>query len=211
MGAIGPALGSLAAAVIAWLSLRQRFYRQPFGDWRAVGLWFLVVGLDLSIFLLTAGGYVAKNGAPHHHVTTVIGWVLAGIAAPLAIRSPVRETTVRGTTRPVGVTFVYDWLRATMEDPLDGRLAELRRREEKSRALSLMDAGWSADGMLKELQDHLSHLQRRSPTERARVLATAKTAARNLQSPDDLRGIIVAVETARCGSFLNGLKNVTPY
>jgi hypothetical protein len=210
MTIVGPVAGAIAAVAIGWISLRQRFYRQPFGDWGAVGLWLLVIALDVAAFLLAAGGYIASKGLPHQHPTTIINWILAGLAVPLAVRSPIRETTVRGTTRSVGVTFVYDWLRAVIEDPLDGKLAELRRQQEKKLAGELMKAGWTANGLLEELKDHLDHLQRRSAGERAKILAAAKNATRNLTPPDNLRGIIVAVQEARCGGFLAGLRKATP-
>jgi hypothetical protein len=210
LGLVGPAAGAVAAGVVSWLYLAQRFYRQPFWDWGAVGLWLLLIALDIALLLLTAAGYVAGRGTPSHNLGTVVGWIVAGVTIPLAVRSPVRETTLRGSTRPVGITYAYDWLRAVMEDPLDGRLAESRRSQEKQVARALSDRGWTAVGVLSELEDHLNHLQRRSPSERARVLASAKKASQNLPAPDDLRGIIVAVETARCGSFVAGLDKGTP-
>jgi hypothetical protein len=193
MNYLGPVAGAVAA-----------------GDRRAVGLWISLVLVDVAVLLLAAGGYIARNGLAKQHFGSVVGWMIAGVITPLAVRSPIRDATVRGTTRPVGITFVYDWLRALLEDPLDGRLAELRRRREKQRARELMEAGWTAAGVIGELKDHLDHLQRRSPTERARVLASASKATANLEPPDDLRGIIVVVEAARCGGFLSGLSKTAP-
>lgn len=202
--------GAGAAFAIGWLSLSQRFFRQPFWDIRALGLWLLVIALDVGAFFLAAGGYVWGHGVPHTQASTLIGTIFLGAAVPLALRSPIRESAVRGRTRQVGVTWVYDWLRALLEDPLDGRLAVLRRKEERTRAEELMNAGWTADGLIAVLKGHLDLLQRRTPAERRKVLLSAKQAAQNLSPPDDLRGVIVVITEARCTALFGGLKDETP-
>src|SRR6266540_634172 len=140
----------VAAALIAWVTLSQRFYRQPFGDRGAIWLWLLAVGLDVVVYLAVVGGYAAVGGAPRAHTATFVGSILAGVTVPLALRSPIRSATVRGTPRSVGVTYVYDYLRAVVEDPLDGKLADLRRQEERQLAVQLAAQGWTAKGLLEE-------------------------------------------------------------
>lgn len=208
-GAFGVLAGAAAAALIAWVTLSQSFYRQPFGDRGALGLWLLAIGLDVGVYLAVVGGYAALGGVPRQHSAAIAGSILAGISVPLALRSPIRTATIRGTTRSVGITYAYDYLRAVVEDPLDGKLAELRRVEERRLAERLQASGWTAAGLLAELEDHLDHLQRRSEAERATILATATKAAQNLESPKDLRGIIVTVRKARCSGFLK-LKDAAP-
>jgi hypothetical protein len=210
MGLLGPGAGALAAGIVSWVYLAQRFYRQPFGDWGAVGLWVLLVLLDICVLFLAAGGYAVGKGLPSHDATSVAGWIVAGVGLPLTVRSPLRSTRLRGSERQVGVTYVYDWLRATLEDPLDARLADLRRIRERQLAQALAKQGWTAAGVLAELQEHLNYLQRRSLAERGRVMAAARAASKNLPPEEAVLGIVVAVEKARGGRFLAGLKKRTP-
>lgn len=208
-GALGLLAGALAAAVIAWISLSQRFYGQPFGDWGAVGYWLLAIALDVAAYVVVAGGYAAIGGTPKQDSATVVGSIIAGVTVPLAIRSPIRTATLRGVTRSVGVTYVYDYLRAVVEDPLDSKLADLRRGRNSRLAQKLAEQGWTDDGLLAELADHLNYRRRLSNAEREKILTKATKAAKNLESPDDIRGIVIIVQENRCGGFLK-LKGAQP-
>lgn len=195
--------GAAVAFVIGWLVLKQQFFRVPFRDWRALGLWLLVIALDVGAYALAAGGYVWGHGVPHARASTFIGAIFLGAAVPLALRSPVRESAVRGRNRQVGVTWIYDWLKALFEDPLDGRIAVLRRSEERDWEKKLNDAGWTSEGLIGELKQHLDHLQRRSEADRKTILSKANQAKKTL----GLLGVVVVITEARCTALFSGLKD----
>lgn len=207
----GPIAGVLVAVLISNLSLHSGFRRRPFGDRRAKALflWITVVLVDVGAFAAFAAGYGVVEGLEDPDLSGIVGWVLAGAAVPLALRSPVREAEIGGTKRPVGLTYVYDWIRAQFEIPLDARLTELRRSDERATAERLANKGYSFDQVKAELEEHLDQAQRFSDEDKV-GLKNKIASVETLAPPKNLRGLVKIAQEARAGALIERLLEETP-
>jgi hypothetical protein len=206
MDLVGPLVGSIVAAAISAVSLLNRFRRHPFGDRRARALllWLSVMGVDIGAFAFFAAGYSVIEGVAPLDPSSVVGWLLAGAAVPLALRSPIRETEVAGTQRAVGITYIYDWVRAQLEVRLDGRLTELRRSDERAAVDRLVAKGLGFEQFKAELIDHFDQAQRLSAEARIGIAAAIEKAS-TLDPPSNLRGLVRIARENQAGALIERL------
>jgi hypothetical protein len=211
MDLVGPLIGAAVAACISSIAIRAALGRHPFGDRRARALllWLSVVGVDVAAFALFAGGYAAVEGVAPLRSASLVGWALAGAAVPLALRSPIREAEVAGTTRGVGITYVYDWVRAQLEVRLDGRLTELRRRDDRTAVQRLRANGVDFEALKGDIVEHFDEAQRLSADARIRIAAAIDTAATIEDVAQAMRALVRVARENQAGVVIERLVEPT--
>jgi hypothetical protein len=162
----------------------------------------------MAALALVAGGYAKLGDVDLSQSGGVVAWLIAGAVVPLAIRSPVRTTNLRGRERQVGATFIYDWVRVRLEDPLDARMSEVERSDIRDRTDKIQARGWTFEQVRREFVDHLDH--RKMSQDDRLAIAGLVADTETLQPPAHLRALVRVIRDHDGGPLLARLEREGP-
>lgn len=200
-----PPLGAfLAAMATAFLMtsfiLARQNERHPFGDsrFRAIWWWLGILILDVLVALIVvfaAFGHKKISGLTQtfpdlHGTPAAIRGAVVGVLAPLAVRSPVRTTSIRGRKEPIGFTYVYDLIRVPMEQRLDERITRLRRGDREKVMSALTSQGWDPPSLRGSIELHVDDLRLPAPEDRIRIRTSLKSAMTLPEEPKQMLALV---------------------
>jgi hypothetical protein len=164
------ALGAASAAVTS-VELSYRNQRHPFGDrhFKAFLWWIVVVAVDAGVGIAVFFGVLTVKLAGQANFNAAKGiWlgIIIGVLGPLALRSPVKNSTISNKQTTVGITYVYDLIRLNALLALDERFVRLKRRDVTVRRERWQSCGIGVDEIVDEFQRHIDDYDR-LPTERS--------------------------------------------
>ncbi|GAA5162077.1 hypothetical protein GCM10023321_47120 [Pseudonocardia eucalypti] len=200
----------ISSLIVTNIELSLRGRRAPFGDVKLKAFWWwsTVVILDCGISVAVVAGLVQAKTAETGVVASNDPWVLGlmiGTFAPLALRSPIRETPVRGQNAKVGLTYYYDVWRLYCLYALDERFTRLFRKEVRETRTLWMANGVHSRFILAELEAQLENHLTISEETKSETLHHANAA---LTLPDEELKMEALIKVLKDGRFSAVLDNL---
>lgn len=206
------ATAAIAALLATSFFLGNKHGRHPLGDEKRKALWWWLglIALDVLAAELIVTGAIGLSGGPDDWSGALRG-AAVGILGPLSLRSPVRETPIRGRPEPIGFTYVYDRARIWLDDGLDERITRLRRADRQALEQEVQQQGWSDVPLLGLVNKHLTDVKRLRgvPAEQERI-RTGMHKAFTLPEGGRLPALIKIVLDERFSGVIDDLKARAP-
>ena len=199
---------SAASGMVTSIELSYRNQRHPFGDrhFKAFLWWVVVVAVDAGVGVAVLFGVLTVKLAGQENFNTANGvWlgIIVGVLAPLALRSPVKNSTISNKQTTVGITYIYDLIRLNALLALDERFVRLKRRDVTIRRERWQSRGVDVQQVVNEFQRHIDdHVRlpadrREDIRRRVRIILTV---------PDDeaqMNGLIKLMKSERFNSLID--------
>lgn len=197
----------VTASIATSAELSFRNQRHPFRDKRskAVCWWCVIAIIDGLVSLAVLAGLTASNvvsKVPSGSPPFVLG-IVVGILGPLALRSPVRKSEVKGQESPVGITYVYDIVRLYSIYALDERMTRLKRRDVSDMRRKWAALGVTAEIVAGEIQAHLKDHDQLADDVKVRVAGEVENALTIPEEDQRLDMLIKIVRKERFRSLID--------
>ncbi|MFJ9780651.1 hypothetical protein ACIRSS_13775 [Amycolatopsis sp. NPDC101161] len=142
----------------------------------------LVDYIAASLLMLGYAKVAAVDNVTKGNVSEIVAGLAVGLLGPLALRSPVKRSEVKGKSVSVGFTYLYDVARLNAVFALDERMVRLRRQD-----LNVIRGRWMAAGLLpagiaEEVVRHAKEMPSIDEADKKRI---GKEVASVLTLPDE--------------------------
>ena len=201
-----------SAAIVTSILLWQDHKRSPFGDVhnKALLWWLAIVGLDSGCAFLALVGLVSLDSLDVSGGGDVARAALIGTLAPLALRSPVRNATIAGEEKPVGITYLYDLCRVQCNSELDERITRLRRSDVNVIVEALAGRNWTSRAIAVEIRNHVASRKTLGEADAQRVIAAVENALTLPGEGSRLEALVTVLVADRLTGLLDGIKSSIP-
>jgi hypothetical protein len=146
-------------------------------------------------------GKLPTDGSP-----MVLGGVV-GLTGPLALRSPVRKSEVKGRESPMGITYLYDVARLYSLYALDERMTRLRRRDVSEMRQNWITLGWTSEVVAEEVSGHLQDYSRLDDALKSRITEEVGNALTLPQEDQRIDSLIKLLRRERFRSLIDHFSN----
>lgn len=198
----------ITSVVVTCIELSYRNQRHPFGDKRlkAILWWVAIATVDAAVGIAVFFGVASVKLASDTSLKTANGvWlgIIIGVLGPLALRSPVKSSSIANKQATVGITYVYDLVRLNALFALDERFIRLKRRDVTARRMRWQSQGLSVDEIVIELNRHIDDHEHMMPDRREQIRESIRNV---LTVPDEdvqINGLIKLMKAERFNSLID--------